>query len=235
MPIDRPINSNPGVVIDATAQKGVDSLYTCGITRAAGDDDSAGLFFRLSFFFLLVPRGKSKWIERGGWKCESSWSSPLGYFGVMAFTAASPSSSAVGPAVRSIRNCNLIRKYIDTPGAAEEVLIKSDGAARELQPTRRRGGGQGCRPATMAKKKKGGGGLSSVRKQKTDVGAIFTTFDESEGARTAHSINDSTEASYITFMTPIFIFIFHICISLSLSRIYLYMCSMSVCFVSYGS
>ena len=229
MPIDRPINSNPGVVIDAAAQKGVDSLYTCGITRAAGDDDSAGLFFRLSFFFLLVPRGKSKWIERGGWKCESSWSSPLGYFGVMAFTAASPSSSAVGPAVRSIRNCNLIRKYIDTPGAAEEVLIKSDGAARELQPTRRRGGGQGCRPATMAKKKKGGGGLSSVRKQKTDVGAIFTTFDESEGARTAHSINDSTEASYITFMTPIFIFIFHICISLSLSLVYIYICVVCLC------
>ena len=88
----------------------------------------------------------------------------------MAFTAASPSSSAVGPAVRSIRNCNLIRKYIDTPGAAEEVLIKSDGAARELQPTRRRGGGQGCRPATMAKKKKGGGGIEFRQKAKDGRG-----------------------------------------------------------------
>ena len=71
-------------------------------------------------------------------------------------------------------------------------------------------------------KEEEGRGLSSVRKQKTDVGAIFTTFDESEGARTAHSINDSAEASYITFMTPIFIFIFHICISLSLSYIFIY-------------
>ena len=59
-----------------------------------------------------------------------------------------------------------------------------------------------------------------------DVGAIFTTFDESEGARTNNTIssgkhgdgkrelraerqtNDSVEASYITFMTPIFIFIY---------------------------
>ena len=56
-------------------------------------------------------------------------------------------------------------------------------------------------------------GLSFVRKQKTDVGVIFTAFDENKGARRAHGISDSAEAKHITFMTPIFIliFAFHIC------------------------
>ena len=55
--------------------------------------------------------------------------------------------------------------------------------------------------------------LSFVRKQKTDVGVIFTAFDENEGARKAYGISDSAEAKHITFMTPIFTFIFafHIC------------------------
>ena len=36
--------------------------------------------------------------------------------------------------------------------------------------------------------------LSFARKQKTDVGVIFTAFDENEGARRAHGISDSAEA-----------------------------------------
>lgn len=55
---------------------------------------------------------------------------------------------------------------------------------------------------------------SSEAGKEMDVGTIFTA-DESEGARSrfAGSSNDSAEASYITFITPILIFIFRICIS----------------------
>ena len=77
------------------------------------------------------------------------------------------------------------------PGAAE-VSIKSDGAARELLWRRRRR-------------------IEFCQKAKDVRGAIFTTFEESEGARTARSTNDFAEASYITFMMPIFNL--HICIS----------------------
>lgn len=96
--------------------------------------------------------------------------------------------------------------------------MESPGSCK-LEPSR--AGGLAVFPASRRNGGSPGRGIEAVTSQKMDVGAIFTTFDESQGARTSsQSINDSVEASYITFMTPIFIFIFHICIFHSLSDIY---------------